>query len=196
MDDIILFTKIIHEHFELLGKVLERFEKIQLKFNPGKCQFLTKNCKFLGFVVTREGIHIDKDKSISINKFPVPADQKQIKSLLGYCSSYRRHIKNFAKRALPFTNLLKKDIPFEWTSETQAAFDDIKEAILNPPVSVLPNPAAELQITTDASSHGIGAVLKQKYPNSEVRPIYFFSKKLNSSQSKHNATVLEFFHRS
>ncbi|GFV71948.1 retrovirus-related Pol polyprotein from transposon 17.6 [Trichonephila clavipes] len=79
-DDIILFTKTIDEHFELLSKVLERFEKIQLKFNPGKCQFLTKSCKFLGFVVTPEGIHIDKDKSISINKVPVANDQKQIKS--------------------------------------------------------------------------------------------------------------------
>ncbi|GFY26005.1 hypothetical protein TNCV_1917551 [Trichonephila clavipes] len=28
----------------------------------------------------------------------------------------RRYIKNFAKRALPLTNLLRKDTPFEWTS--------------------------------------------------------------------------------
>ncbi|GFV02918.1 transposon Tf2-9 polyprotein, partial [Trichonephila clavipes] len=79
----------------------------------------------------------------------------------------KRYIKNFAKRALPLTNLLRKDIPFEWTSETQEAFDDIKKAILNPPVLALPDPNAELQITTDASSRGIGAVLEQKYPNSK-----------------------------
>ncbi|GFX66144.1 retrovirus-related Pol polyprotein from transposon 412 [Trichonephila clavipes] len=80
----------------------------------------------------------------------------------------RRYIKNFAKRALPLTNLLRKDTPFEWTSETQEAFDDIKKAILNPPVLALPDQNAELQITTHASSRGIGAVLEQKYPNSEV----------------------------
>ncbi|GFW62174.1 retrovirus-related Pol polyprotein from transposon 17.6 [Trichonephila clavipes] len=139
IDDIILFTKTIDEHFELLG-----------------------------FVVTPEGILIDKDKSVSINEFPVPKDQKQIKSFLGCCNFYRRYIKNFAKRALPLTNLLRKDTPFEWTSETQEAFDDIKKAILNPPVLALPDQNAELQITTDASSRGIGAVLEQKYPNSEV----------------------------
>ncbi|GFW34793.1 retrovirus-related Pol polyprotein from transposon 17.6 [Trichonephila clavipes] len=138
IDDIILFTKTIDEHFELLG-----------------------------FVVTPEGILIDKDKSVSINEFPVPKDQKQIKSFLGCCNFYRRYIKNFAKRALPLTNLLRKDTPFEWTSETQEAFDDIKKAILNPPVLALPDQNAELQITTDASSRGIGAVLEQKYPNSE-----------------------------
>ncbi|GFT35751.1 retrovirus-related Pol polyprotein from transposon 17.6 [Trichonephila clavipes] len=193
IDDIILFTKTIDGHFELLGKVFERFERIRLKFNPSKCQYLTKSCKFLGFVVTPEGILIDKDKSVSINEFPVPKDPKQIKSFLGCCNFYRRYIKNFAKRALPLTNLLRKDTPFEWTSETQEAFDDIKKAILNPPVLALPDQNAELQITTDASSRGIGAVLEQRYPNSEVKPLYFFSKKLNPSQSKYNATVLEFF---
>ncbi|GFU71311.1 retrovirus-related Pol polyprotein from transposon 412 [Trichonephila clavipes] len=152
IDDIILFTKTIDENFELL--------------------------------VTPEGILIDKDKSVSINEFPVPTDQKQIKSFLGCCNFYRRYIKNFAKRALPLTNLLRKDTPltnllrkdtpFEWTSETQEAFDDIKKAILNPPVLTLPDPNAELQITTDASSRGIGAVLEQKYPNSEVKLLYFF----------------------
>ncbi|GFS71996.1 retrovirus-related Pol polyprotein from transposon 17.6 [Trichonephila clavipes] len=164
IDDIILFTKTIDERFELLG-----------------------------FVVTPEDILIDKDKSVSINEFPVPKDQKQIKSFLGCCNFYRRYIKYFAKRALPLTNLLRKDTPFEWTSETQEAFDDIKKAILNPPVLALPDQSAELQITTDDSSRGIGAVLEQKYPNSEVKTLYFFSKKLNPSQSKYNATVLEFF---
>ncbi|GFW97959.1 retrovirus-related Pol polyprotein from transposon 412 [Trichonephila clavipes] len=114
-------------------------------------------------------------------------------NLFRCCNFYRRYIKNFAKRALPLTNLLRKDTPFEWTSETQEAFDDIKKAILNPPVLALPDQNAELQITTYASSRGIGAVLEQKYPNSEVKPLYFFSKKLNPSQSKYNATVLEFF---
>ncbi|GFW61232.1 transposon Tf2-9 polyprotein [Trichonephila clavipes] len=66
----------------------------------------------------------------------------------------RRYIKNFAKRALPLKNLLRNDFPFEWTSERQEAFDDIKEAILNPPVLALPDPNTELQITTDASSRG------------------------------------------
>ncbi|GFX10248.1 retrovirus-related Pol polyprotein from transposon 17.6 [Trichonephila clavipes] len=172
IDDIILFTKTIDEHFELLGKVFERFERIRLKFNPSKCQFLTKSCKFLGFVVTPEGILIDKDKSVSINEFPVPKDQKQIK-FFRCCNFYRRYIKNFAKRALPLTNLLRKDTPFEWTSETQEAFDDIKKAILNPPVLALPDQNAELQITTDASSRGIGAVLEQKYPNSEAENLKF-----------------------
>ncbi|GFX70837.1 retrovirus-related Pol polyprotein from transposon 412 [Trichonephila clavipes] len=144
IDDSILFTKTIDEHFELL--------------------------------VTPEGILIDKDKSVSINEFSVPTDQKQIKSFLGCCNFYRRCIKNFAKRALSLTNLLRKDTPFEWTSETQEAFDDIKKAILNPQVLALPDPDAELQITTDASSRGIGAVLEQKYPNAEVKPLYFFQR--------------------
>ncbi|GFS96194.1 retrovirus-related Pol polyprotein from transposon 17.6 [Trichonephila clavipes] len=153
IDDIILFTKTVDEHFELF--------------------------------VTPEGILIDKDKSVSVNDFPVPTDQKQIKSFLGCCNFYRRYIKNFAKRALPLTNLLRKDTPFEWTSETQGAFDDIKKAILNPPVLALPDPNAELQITTDASSRGIGTVLEQKYLNSESYGHSLSHKRHISSYSAH-----------
>ncbi|GFW70491.1 hypothetical protein TNCV_874121 [Trichonephila clavipes] len=51
-----------------------------------------------------------------------------------------RYIRNFSKRAIPLTYLLRKDTPFEWPCETKAAFDDIKEAILNPPVLALPDP--------------------------------------------------------
>ncbi|GFV40347.1 retrovirus-related Pol polyprotein from transposon 412 [Trichonephila clavipes] len=59
-----------------------------------------------------------------------------------------------------------KNSPKAYQSIAQEAFDDIKIAILNPPVLALPDPDAELQITTDASSCGIGVVLEQKYPNS------------------------------
>ncbi|GFV18716.1 retrovirus-related Pol polyprotein from transposon 17.6 [Trichonephila clavipes] len=59
----------------------------------------------------------------------------------------------------------------------QEAFDDIKTDILNPPVLALPDPNAELQITTDASSRSIGAVLEQKYPNSEVKPHFLLGRK-------------------
>lgn len=193
IDDVFLHTKTIKDHFALINEVLDRFEKANLKFNPQKCQFLTKSCKFLGFVVTPEGVLIDKDKTTTINDFPQPKDQKSIKSFLGCVNFYRRYIRNFAKRALPLTNLLRKDVPFEWNEEAQASFEDIKRAILSPPVLALPDPSAELQITTDASSQGIGAVLEQRYPNGEVKPLYFYSKKLNNSQSKYSATVLEFF---
>ncbi|GFX56163.1 transposon Tf2-9 polyprotein [Trichonephila clavipes] len=86
------------------------------------------------------------------------ASSVTVRKMGGVPFGRRRYIKNFAKRALPLTNLLRKDTPFEWTSEAQEAFDDIKKAILNPPVLALPDPDAELQITTDASSRGIGAV--------------------------------------
>lgn len=193
VDDVIVFTKTIDDHVELLDKILSRFEALNLKFNPEKCTFLSKQCKFLGFLISNEGIMIDKQKVESINEFPVPKNQQQIKSFLGCCNYYRRYIKNFAKRALPLTALLRKDTPFVWDEITQAAFDDIKNALLKPPVLALPDFNLEFQITTDASQTAVGAVLEQRYPNGETKPIYFYSKKLNPTQSKYSATVLELF---
>ncbi|GFT39804.1 retrovirus-related Pol polyprotein from transposon 412 [Trichonephila clavipes] len=152
------------------------FNQIPLHFaDRHKTAFSTPD----GFVVTPEGILIDKDKSVLINPPPGqngffrPTREASKMDCTDF-SAFKRYIKNFAKRALPLTNLLRKDTPFEWTSETQEAFDDTKNAILNPPVLALPDPDAELQIPTDTSSRGIEAVLEQKYPNSEVKPLYFF----------------------
>lgn len=193
IDDIILFSSSVDEHLNLIDTVLRKFKSVGLKFNPEKCQFLTKRCKFLGFIVSHEGVSIDKDDTETINDFPIPKTQKEVKSFLGCCNFYRRHIKNFSKRAHALTSLLRKDMEFIWSDETQSAFDDIKRAILNPPVLALPDFSLEFQVTTDASSAGIGAILEQKYSSGEVKPIYFYSKKLNPTQSKYSATVLEFY---
>ncbi|GFU66962.1 retrovirus-related Pol polyprotein from transposon 17.6 [Trichonephila clavipes] len=103
-------------------------------------------------------------------------------------SSAKRYIKNFAKRALPLSNLLRKDTTFEWTSETQALFDDLKNAILNLPVLALPDSAAALQIKTDASCKGIGVVLEQRFvewaPN-EIAVVPDFHKRILFSDEAH-----------
>lgn len=193
IDDVIVYTKSIDEHINIINEILCRFEALNLKFNPQKCVFLSKECNFLGFIVSNQGIMIDKQKAESINEFPVPKDQQEIKSFLGCCNYYRRYIKNFAKRAYALTALLRKDTPFIWDENAQSAFDDIKSALLKSPVLALPDFRLDFQITTDASQKAIGAVLEQRYPNGETKPIYFYSKKLNPTQSKYSATVLELF---
>lgn len=193
IDDVIIFSETVEEHLAILNEILNRFEKYNLKFSPNKCQFLTKSCKFLGFIISSDGISIDTDKTVKINDFSVPKNAKEVKSFLACCGFYRRYVKNFSTRAHALTNLLRKDVKFEWTPSVQAAFLDIKNAILNPPCLALPNFNYDMQITTDSSEKGIGAVLEQIYPSGEIKPLYFYSKKLNPTQSKYSATVLEFY---
>ncbi|CAM8959243.1 unnamed protein product [Rhodiola kirilowii] len=66
-------------------------------------------------LVSHEGIEVDKAKIDVIVTLPYPSTVRDIKSFLGHAGFYRRFIKDFSKKALPLSNLLQKDVPFEFT---------------------------------------------------------------------------------
>ena len=79
-DHIISFVDdILMEHLE---ELLTRLEKNNLTLNLSKSNFLKKN-KFLGFILTTEGIKPDQEKLQGIMDFPVPKNVKQLRRFLG-----------------------------------------------------------------------------------------------------------------
>ncbi|GBM65164.1 hypothetical protein AVEN_118815-1 [Araneus ventricosus] len=129
--------------------------------------------KILGYILRPQRLQIDKRKTVTVNEFKTPENERDVKSFFGLTGFYRRYIRNFAKRSAPLSNLLRKDVSIDWHEEAQKAFD-IKNTLLSPPVLALPDPNVDLQVTTDASGVGIGAVLKQIDQNGEVKPLYFY----------------------
>lgn len=87
---------------------------------------------------------------------------------------YRKFVSHFGLLSKPLTNLLKKGVLFTWTSETQAAFEALKQALVSTPVLQLPNFTKPFVIQTDASEKGVGAVLQQ-----EGHPLAYVSKALS-----------------
>jgi hypothetical protein len=75
---------------------------------------------------------------------------------------YRKYVKNFGLLSKPLTNLLKKGEIYVWTSEAEASFHTLKNALMTVPVLALPNFSKPFEIETDASDKGIGAVLQQE----------------------------------
>ena len=75
--------------------------------------------------------------------------------------------------ACPLFNLLKKNVPFLWTSITKTAFQVLKQQLITAPVLALPNFDQPFTVETDACDRGIGAILQQ-----QGHPIAFMSKAL------------------
>jgi transposase InsO family protein len=109
-----------------------------------------------------------------------------MQSFLGLTGYYRKFIKNYASIVEPMTNLLKKNIEFEWTDAQQKAFETLKGKITSAPVLAYIDPTKMFQLETDASETILGAVLSQ-----EGRPNAFISKKLKGAELNYSTIEKE-----
>lgn len=117
LDDFIVTGKSFSEHIYNLRKVFDRFKGANLKLNPKKCQLFCKEVKFLGHVVSENGISTDTEKVQAVKEWPTPKTVKEIRSFLGLCSYYGRFIQNFAEIAKPFHQLTEKGRHCLWTKK-------------------------------------------------------------------------------
>ena len=115
----------------------------------------------LGHLVSERGIEVDKEKIDVIECLPPPVNVKGIRIFLGHAGFYRRFIKDFSQIARPLTNLLAKDVPFEFTDECLKAFDILKKALVSAPIIQPPDWSLSFEIMCDASDYAVGVVLGQ-----------------------------------
>ncbi|CAM8999186.1 unnamed protein product [Rhodiola kirilowii] len=134
----------------------------------------------LGHVVSSEGIQVDKAKIDLMLSLPYPSDQRGVRSFVGHAGFYRRFLKDFSKRALPLARLLQKDVPFEFTEECKAAFDDLKAALTSAPIIQAPDWTQPFEIMCDASDYAVGAVLGQRKEKKPV-VIHYASRTLDTA---------------
>nr|GFC14253.1 hypothetical protein [Tanacetum cinerariifolium] len=155
-------------HLEHLHQVLSCLQEHRLHAKLSKCAFGQTRIEYLGHVVTGSGVEMDPDKIAAVKHWPTPNSVSQLRAFLGLTGYYRRFIRKYAPIASPLTNLLQKD-NFKWSSEAQAAFETLKHALITAPILALPDFSKDFVVETDASGHGIGAVLSQ-----QGHPIAFF----------------------
>ena len=128
----------------------------------------------------------DPEKVKAVQIFPVPQNQTDVKSFLGFCSYYRRYIKNFAMIARPLHKASETKSSFTWTEETQEAFESLKKHLPSTPILVFPDVKEPFYLYTDASLTATGAVLSQVHDGKE-RAICSASKAFSKSQTNYSA---------
>lgn len=190
LDDVVIFSNTFDEHLQRLRAVLQAITNAGLTLKPTKCRFGYRELKFLGHIVSSEGIRPDPQKTDAVAAFPTPTDKKTIRQFLGLCAYYRRFIRNFSRVAAPLNYLTKESVAFEWKEEQQRAFEELKLALQTPPLLGHFDQDAETEIHTDASNKGLGAVLIQKQNGAE-QVIAYASRALSRAESNYSATEKE-----
>ncbi|GFX51659.1 retrovirus-related Pol polyprotein from transposon 17.6 [Trichonephila clavipes] len=127
IDDLAIFSDTWEEHLE---EVFKRLEHFNFSVNLGKCEFARQKVKYLGHVIGSGRHSPDKERIKAIQNLQA-LTTKKLRSALGLCNFYRQYIPNFAKIALPLTELTKKKVPNEipWSKEAENAFKEFKTAI-------------------------------------------------------------------
>lgn len=214
LDDLIVFGRSLDEHEERLLRVLDRLEEVGLKLSLDKCQFCQPRVKYVGHIVSADGVATDPDKIQAVARWPKPTDLKSLRSFLGFCGYYRRFIVNYSSIVGPLTELtkgyaptqhgrkqgadknktyLKESEPFNerWDQSCSDAFERIIQCLINLPVLAFADPEKPYVLHTDASFKGVGAVLYQEHPEG-LRPVAFASRKLSSPEQRYPVHQLEF----
>lgn len=190
LDDVVVITQTFEEHLRILDEVFRRLREAKLTISFDKCQFCRPEMKYLGYVVDRNGLHVDPDKVKAMLGIPVPTTIKEVRRIVGTFSWYRRFIPDFASVISPITSLLKKSRTFCWTSECEASFKKIKELLITAPVLSCPDYSLPFEIQADASAYGIGSVLTQPHPDGE-RVICYLSRSLTKQERNYSTTERE-----
>ncbi|CAL1687615.1 unnamed protein product [Lasius platythorax] len=156
-----------------LRKVFLRLRTTNLKINSQKCSLFSKEVKYLGHIVSGKCIATDPEKISAVKNWPVPQNRKQLRSFLGFCSYYRKFIRGFSLIAKPLFTLTEHQVKFEWSSSCQQAFEELKQKLIFSPILSFPKEQGQFILNTDASNHGIGAVLSQIQDGTEKVIAYF-----------------------
>ena len=112
IDDLLVFSSSLTEHFDHLHLILEKLREVGLKLNPAKCCFLRKEFEYLGYVIAPTGLKPNAKLVTAARDYAPPQNVKELKRFLGLASYYRRFIPQFAKIAHPLHQLTRKDVNF------------------------------------------------------------------------------------
>ncbi|CAF1350808.1 unnamed protein product [Rotaria sp. Silwood1] len=172
IDDIVVFSSTFEQHLKDLSSVFDRLKTAGLTLKASKCDFCRKELKYLGHIITPDGIKPDPGLIDSVKRFPQPTRLKDIQSFLGLTGYYRKFIKDYAKISEPLLAKIrshqKSKCPpnnMEWSVECTVAFERLKTALTQAPLLRAPNFNEPFILETDACDYGLGAVLTQEYDN-------------------------------
>lgn len=194
LDDLaVITTGSLDVHLEHVEVVLQKLLKAGLTCNLQKCEFICKEVKMLGFIISTEGIRTDPDKIRAIREFPVPKKVKQVRAFLGLCNFYRRFIPDYNRNITPLCEILKKGRTWKWGQVEFEAFENLKRRFLETIMLHHPDFSQPYYVQTDCSGIGLAGVLYQKDEQGNPRILGFHSKALKGAELNWTTTEQEFY---
>lgn len=188
MDDLLVYANTEEEHNRILFQVLQRMVDEGITINEEKSIFGVREIKFLGLMLSENGISVDPERIEAIKKFPTPENKSQLQRFLGIINFTNKFIEGRSEMLEPLYSLLKNDVPYAWTEIQNESFKKIKLAICQAPTLAYYDPSKKIIISSDASSYGLGSCLMQEDCKGNREIVSYVSRTLTSTE-KHYAQI-------
>ena len=128
-DDIIIYSKTIEEHYEIIRKLFDRIWDSGLSLNYEKYLFLQNKLKFFAVILSSAGVKPEPQKTVVLREVLPLSNISELCSFLGLCAHLSRFISNFSAKTASLRALLKKNENFIWAKEQDLAFENLKQEL-------------------------------------------------------------------
>jgi len=159
---------------------LQKCREWNLKLTKTKFKRAQTEVRFMGHLLTPEGLKADPSKVEAILEMPPPSDVKGLKRFLGMVNYLNKFLPLLSDMTEPLRRLDDKDVEWCWLEQHQKAFITIKQYLADAPVSKYYDVNEEVTIQCDASETGLGAVHMQK-----GQPITYASRALTDTETRY-----------
>lgn len=156
-----------------------------MRLNPLKCAFAMEAGKFLGFMITQRGVEANPEKCQATLQMKSPGCVKDVQRLAGRLTALSCFLGASVAKALPFFNLMKKGIAFEWTPACEEAFNHFKEILETPPILGKLKAGEPLYLYLAITEEALAAVLVREEGRTQ-QPIYFVSRALQGAELRYS----------
>ena len=182
VDDMLVKSKEELTHLDDLKETFATLKQYQMKLNPAKCVFGIASGKFLGFMVSQRGIEANPKKVQAIIDMTSPKTVKEVQKLTGRIAALNRFVSRATDKCLPFFKTLKQ--AFAWIDECEAAFQDLKRYLSNPPLLSLSKQGENLYLYLVVSETAISAALIREEDRKQ-HPVYYVSQAFQGAEFRY-----------
>ena len=127
IDDMVVKSKEKPDHIRDMTEVFTILKRHKVRLNMAKCAFGVSSRKFMGHLVTRQGIEVNLEQITAINNLIIPRNTKEVQKLTGMATTLNRFISKSSNKFRTFFKLLRKNTKFLWNEKCGLALPKFKK---------------------------------------------------------------------
>ena len=181
MDDILISGRTEKEHDDNVKAVMTRLKQINLKLSPHKCKYKTTEVRYVGHVLTDQGLKPDPNKVRAITDMPDPTDVAELLRFMGMVKYLAKFIPNLSNKTAVLNDLLRKNVEWTWEAPQAQALQAVKEEIANATTLAYYDVNRPVTLTCDASQSGLGAACIQDH-----KVVSFASRAMTDAEKRYS----------